>query len=52
MELVMGGAYQGKLGWVKKTYGISEDEMIDCAKGIPAGESQRCLYHVEEICWW
>lgn len=52
MELVMGGAYQGKLSWAKKTYGIAEEEILDCAKGISTSEPQRCLYHMEEFCWW
>ena len=52
MDLVVGGAYQGKLHWAMKEYNIAQEEVFDCAGGISADEPQRCLFHMEEFCWW
>lgn len=46
MELVIGGAYQGKLSWAVRHYGFGECDLFDLASGTP--EAPRpCLYHLE-----
>ena len=52
MDLVVGGAYQGKLDWVMETYQIAPEETFDCGCGLSVSESRRCYYHMEEFCWW
>lgn len=47
MEVVIGGAYQGKVGYVKEKYGLRDDEIAVCPKdGLP-DLTRRCLNHVE-----
>ena len=47
MELIIGGAYQGKLEYAKNALGITEADICDCAaEDIDFGK--RCLYHYEQ----
>ncbi len=47
MELIIGGAYQGKLTYAKTVLGIPESEVCDCGAG-DIDLSRRCLYHYEQ----
>ncbi len=47
MELIIGGAYQGKLDYAKTVLGVREEEICDCSAG-EADLSKRCLYHYEQ----
>ena len=47
MDLVIGGAYQGKLDYAKKTFGLTDNDIFDCAAG-EIDFSRRCLYHFEQ----
>ena len=31
MDLIIGGAYQGKTDYVRRTYNLSEEDICDCA---------------------
>ena len=47
MEVVIGGAYQGKVGYVKEKYGLTAEDIAVCpADGLP-DLTKRCLNHVE-----
>ncbi len=46
MELIIGGAYSGKLTYAKKEYGIGEKEVLDLALCGPDGTS-RAFRHLE-----
>ncbi len=48
MILVIGGAYQGKLDYVRKTYGLTDEEIFRC-KGMEIDFSRRCIYGLEEF---
>lgn len=48
MILVFGGACQGKLSWAVETFGLKQEELVDCAGGFPK-EQAPCLYHLEKI---
>ena len=37
MNLVIGGAYQGKLTWAVAQYGWKQEELLDLAKGRAPG---------------
>lgn len=47
MDLVIGGAYQGKLDYAKRALGVTEEDVCDCSAG-EADFSKRCLYHFEQ----
>lgn len=47
MELIIGGAFQGKLDYAKKKYGFSEENIFDCAKSDGIDFSADCIYHFE-----
>jgi len=48
MILIIGGAYQGKLDFAKKTFSVKEEEIASCAEnGIDF--SKRCIDHIEEF---
>lgn len=46
MDLIIGGAYQGKLTWAAEHYTIRD--AWDLAKGLPDGPRD-CLYHLEAL---
>lgn len=48
MILIIGGAYQGKLEFAKKTFGISDDQVHICASG-EIDFSKRCIYKIQEF---
>ena len=48
MELIIGGAYQGKLTYAVNKYGFKEEELFDLSSGFPEGE-YRCFYHLEAL---
>lgn len=47
MEFVLGGAYQGKLEYVKKKYGFSEEEICFCNEREEVDWSKPCVYGLE-----
>lgn len=46
MELILGGAYQGKLTWAVRQYGLTPDELCDLAQSDPI-PGKRCYFHLE-----
>lgn len=48
MKLVIGGAYQGKLTWAMREYGIAPEEVCDLAQREPA-PGFRCYTHLEAL---
>lgn len=50
MDLIIGGAYQGKLTWAAQHYDLKADDLYDLEKGLP-GKKARCLYHLEALTW-
>lgn len=50
MELVIGGAFQGKLTWVCRRYCLQAGDLFDCSQGFPT-EKARCYYHLEALSW-
>ena len=47
MILVIGGAYMGKLSWVKKEYGIADADICDLAEGYEP--EKKCDRHLESL---
>ena len=48
MILIIGGAYQGKLDFAKKTYGIADEDVYTCTGG-EIDFSKRCIYNIEKF---
>lgn len=49
MDLIIGGAYQGKLEYAAKTYNLKETDVFVCASDCPADFDKKCLYGIEEL---
>ncbi|MBO6061110.1 MAG: bifunctional adenosylcobinamide kinase/adenosylcobinamide-phosphate guanylyltransferase [Clostridia bacterium] len=47
MELIIGGAYQGKLSYAIKKYSLAETDIFDLSVGEPNGV-YRCFTHLED----
>ena len=47
MNLIIGGAYQGKLEYAIKQYNLDKTDICDCSSGN-ADLSKRCIYHYEK----
>lgn len=47
MELVIGGAYQGKLAYVMEKYALSEADICRCDVDSRPDFSRRCVYQLE-----
>lgn len=48
MELIIGGAYQGKLDHAKEKYHIEEKDIFVCSEEKDIDTSFRCIYHYEK----
>ena len=47
MILIIGGAYQGKLQYVKEKYKVSDDEIFECSSEAEIDLSKRVFHHFE-----
>ena len=47
MDLIIGGAYQGKLEYAKDKYGITEADVFVCSEDKDIDLTKRCIYHYE-----
>lgn len=50
MDLIIGGAFQGKLCYARSVYKLTENDICDCTKG-PLDFSRRCICHLEAAVW-
>ncbi|MCD7859722.1 MAG: bifunctional adenosylcobinamide kinase/adenosylcobinamide-phosphate guanylyltransferase [Firmicutes bacterium] len=48
MDLIIGGAYQGKLLYAKRSYGLTDAEIFFC-KDAHIDFRFRCIYGIEEF---
>ena len=48
MELVIGGAFQGKLTWALSHYGLTMGDVCDLAAGDPV-PGKKCYWHLESL---
>lgn len=47
MDLVIGGAFQGKTQWAMERFGLSERDIAACGEGGSPDFSRRCVTHLE-----
>ena len=52
MDLIIGGAYQGKLTFAKKTYGLKDEEIFTCTPDDAIRFDARCVRHIEAFTLW
>ena len=48
MDLIIGGAYQGKLDYAKERFGLTDGDCFDLALGDPEAPC-KCFYHFEAL---
>ena len=48
MELIFGGAYQGKTQYAAKKYGLRAEDIFTC-EGIGLDKNARCIRHLERF---
>ena len=48
MELIIGGAYQGKLTWAVREKGLSDKALFNLEKGFPS-RAFPCFFHLEAL---
>ena len=49
MELIIGGAYQGKTGYAAEKFGITEEDTYICRENEMVSFDKPCIDHVEEF---
>lgn len=47
MELIIGGAYQGKRDYAIAKYDLSPQDIVTCTVDAPPERTQRCIDHLE-----
>jgi adenosyl cobinamide kinase/adenosyl cobinamide phosphate guanylyltransferase len=52
MDLIIGGAYQGKLDYAKETFRLGNADLCVCSRETGADFSRRCLDRFEEYVLW
>jgi len=52
MDLIIGGAYQGKLEYAKNRYSLAEGDIYRCSEAGGAEFGHRCLYGMQEFALW
>ena len=52
MELVIGGAYQGKMHYAREKYGLSESDITVCREDEEAVFGKKCICRLEEFVLW
>ena len=48
MELIIGGAYQGKLDYAKESYRLKSEDVFECSEDKNLDMSKKCIYHYEK----
>ena len=52
MDLIIGGAYQGKSEYAKRLYGLDEAGIFTCREDGAIDFSARCIDALEEYTFW
>ena len=52
MDLIIGGAYQGKLEYARKKYSLSVDDIFTCSENKKVDFGKRCIYNIENYTLW
>ncbi len=52
MELIIGGAYQGKREYAKRRFSVEEGRIFTCREDGEIDFSSRCIDRIEEFTLW
>ena len=52
MDLIIGGAYQGKLTLAKQKYGFADSDIFTCSEASGIRFGARCIDKLEEFTLW
>lgn len=52
MELIIGGAFQGKTAYVKENFVISDENIFVCEKDSVPEFDKKCIAHIERFSYW
>lgn len=52
MDLIIGGAYQGKREYAKTRFGVEDGEIYTCTEDTGVAFGARCLDRLEEFALW
>ena len=52
MDLIIGGAYQGKTEFAKEKYGLSDKDICVCQKDGYIDFNKKCISHIERYSFW
>lgn len=52
MELIIGGAYQGKTEFSKEKFGFSDEDICICEKDGKINFNKKCISHIERYSFW
>ena len=52
MDLIIGGAYQGKLDYAVRRFGLTENEICVCTADAPPDWGKRCITRLEEYVYY
>jgi len=52
MELIIGGAYQGKTEYAKSFFHFTDDDIFVCDKDGNVDFSKKCISHLERFSFW
>lgn len=52
MDLIIGGAYQGKLDCARRRFGVTDGEIFTCTEADGIAFGARCIDKLEEFALW
>ncbi|MBQ8509466.1 MAG: bifunctional adenosylcobinamide kinase/adenosylcobinamide-phosphate guanylyltransferase [Clostridia bacterium] len=52
MDFIIGGAYQGKLDYAKKQFGVTDEQIFTCSETDGIRFGARCIHRLEEFTLW
>ena len=52
MELIIGGAFQGKTAFAKENFNITDEEIFVCDKDSAPEFNKKCITHIEKFSFW
>ena len=52
MDLIIGGAYQGKLDCARRRFGVTDGEIFTCTEADGIAFGARCIDRLEEFALW
>lgn len=47
MDIIIGGAYQGKLDYARESFNLTDADIYECTESTEIDLSRRCIVHLE-----